>query len=349
VARRGGTWLALARRVLEIAAIALAVYLLLPQLAGLEATGQALAASRWYVIVAVLALEAASLLAYAEVGVLMVRRTGERPPKRLMQRMTVVGLSLGRTLPGGSAAAMALNIRLLSARGVDPARATVALAASGAISSAVLALLLPGASLLAFTSGNPGVLVQGLLGVSAVVVMAVALLPLTARQPRRIAALAELAERASRGIARGPLRRRVPPGATREAVTRGLHAVRDVSRDPRVLVRAAAWALANWLLDVAVLVVIASTVGRGTPLAGLLLAYIIAQLSMALPITPGGVGIAEAAMTASLLASGAPAAAATATALGYRIVSHWLPILVGLALLPTVTGGLRRPPRRRLR
>lgn len=348
MAGRVNGWGAVLRRVAEIATIALAVYLLLPQLAGLEATGQALARSRWYVIAAVLVLEAASLLAYAEVGVLMVRRTGERPPKRLMQRMTVVGLSLGRTLPGGSAAAMALNIRLLSGRGVDPARATVALAAGGAISSVVLALLLPAASLLAFTSGRPGVVVQGLLGVSAVVVIAVALLPLTARQPRRIAALADLAERAAGAVARGPLRRRIPPGATRDAVTRGLVAVRDLSRDPRVLSRAAGWALTNWLLDVAVLVVIATTVGRGTPLQGLLLAYIVAQVSMALPITPGGVGVAEAAMTASLLASGAPPAAATATALGYRIVSHWLPIAVGLALLPTVTGGLRRSPRRRL-
>jgi len=297
------------------------------------------------VLVAVVALEAASLLAYAELGILMVRRTGEHPPARLMQRMTVVGLSLGRTLPGGSAAAMALNLRLLARHGVDPPRAAVALGASGAISSVVLALLLPLAALLAITTGSPGVIAQGLLGVAVAIVVGAASLPLTARQPRRIAALAELAERAANAVA-GPLRRRVPPGAVRDGVARGLHAVRDLSRDPRLLARAGGWALANWLLDVAVLVVVARTVGQGTPLAGLLLAYIVAQVSMAVPITPGGVGVVETAMTASLLASGAPPAAATATTLGYRIVSHWLPILVGLALLPTVTRGL---PRRELR
>ena len=340
--RRSTAWLVL-RRIVEIGTIALAVYLVLPQLAGLEATGQALARSRWYVILAVIGLEAASLLAYAEVGVLMVRRTGERPPKALMQRMTVVGLSLGRTLPGGSAAAMALNIRLLAGRGVDPARATAALAASGAVSSVSLALLLPVASLLALAGGQAGGVAQGLLGVAAVVEMGAAALPLTARQPRRIAALAALAERVARFIARGPLRRVVHPEATGAAVSRGLYAVRDLTRDPRVLVRAFAWAFANWLLDVAVLVVVALTVGRGTPLPGLLLAYIIGQVSMAIPITPGGVGVAEAAMTASLVAEGAPAAAATATALGYRIISHWLPVVAGLILLPTVSG-MRGPP-----
>ena len=43
-------------------------------------------------------------------------------------------------------------------------------------------------------------------------------------------------------------------------------------------------------------------------------------------------------MIGALVTAGAPAAAATATVLGWRLVSHWLPIVVGLALLPTVTG-----------
>jgi uncharacterized protein (TIRG00374 family) len=348
--RRSG-WGAFVRHALEIATIALAVYLLLPQLAGLEATGEALARSSWSVLAAVVALKVASLLAYAQVGILMVRRTGERPPKALMQRMTVVGLSLGRTLPGGSAAAMALNIRLLAARGVDPARATAALAATGAISSVVLALLLPIASLLAFAGGQAGGVAQGLLGVAAVVVLAATVLPITARHPRRIAALATLAERATAGLARGPLRRRLHPEAAGDAVERGLYAVRDLTRDPRVLAWGGSWALANWLLDAAILVVIAATVGRGAPVAALLLAYIVGQVSMAVPITPGGVGVVEAGMTASLVAAGAPGAAATATVLGYRIVSHWLPIAVGLLLLPTVTRGRgpAEPQRRPLR
>jgi uncharacterized protein (TIRG00374 family) len=91
---------------------------------------------------------------------------------------------------------------------------------------------------------------------------------------------------------------------------------------------------------VAALTAVAVTVGRGTPLTAILLAYIIGQLAAAIPLTPGGVGIVETAMIASLVAAGAPVAAATATVLGWRLFSYFLPILAGLGLLPTL-------PRRR--
>lgn len=99
---------------------------------------------------------------------------------------------------------------------------------------------------------------------------------------------------------------------------------------------ACGWAAANWLLDVAVLVVLAVTVGQGVPLSAILISYVVAQLAAAVPLTPGGVGIVETAMVGVLVASGAPGAAATATVLGWRLISHWLPIPVGLALLPTL-------------
>lgn len=70
----------------------------------------------------------------------------------------------------------------------------------------------------------------------------------------------------------------------------------------------------------------------------MLLACVVAQLAAAIPLTPGGVGVVETAMIGVLVASGAPAAAATATVLGWRLVSHWLPIVVGLALLPSLRG-----------
>lgn len=76
------------------------------------------------------------------------------------------------------------------------------------------------------------------------------------------------------------------------------------STDREALGLAAAWAAANWLLDV--VVVLAATVGKGTRLTAVLLAYVIAHLVAAVPLTPGGVGIVEAAMVAALVASGAP-------------------------------------------
>jgi uncharacterized protein (TIRG00374 family) len=54
------------------------------------------------------------------------------------------------------------------------------------------------------------------------------------------------------------------------------------------------------------------------------------------PLTPGGVGLVESAMTAALVAGGVPGGVAAASVLGWRLVSNWIPIGVGLALLPTL-------------
>jgi putative heme transporter len=47
------------------------------------------------------------------------------------------------------------------------------------------------------------------------------------------------------------------------------------------------------------------------------------------PLTPGGVGVVEAALAAGLTAAGAPALGAAAAVLVYRLISCWLFIPVG--------------------
>ena len=56
----------------------------------------------------------------------------------------------------------------------------------------------------------------------------------------------------------------------------------------------------------------------------------IGQMAAAVPLTPGGVGVVETTMTAALVAQGIPATTAAVTVLGWRLVSHWLPLAVGL-------------------
>lgn len=70
---------------------------------------------------------------------------------------------------------------------------------------------------------------------------------------------------------------------------------------------------------------------------------VLAPPAAAIPLTPGGVGVVESTMIGFLVTAGAPASAATATALGWRPISHGLPIVAGLALLPTVRGRRHRP------
>src|SRR6266498_1248719 len=225
----GGSALRLALRILVIA---LAVYLLLPQLAGLEASGRALArARRWWLPPLVLGLEGASLLAYAELVRTVLVSTGQPVARRLIQRVTFAGYALGRTLPGGSMSALAVITTELRGLGFSAAPTAAALAASGLVSSAVLVLLFPFAALLALLGGEGGGVVLGAAGLAALLVLAVAL----AARPtlRRPEALGRLAERAAAAVARGPLRRHLDPAGAADARRGRPGRVRDDGRAGR--------------------------------------------------------------------------------------------------------------------
>jgi hypothetical protein len=60
-----------------------------------------------------------------------------------------------------------------------------------------------------------------------------------------------------------------------------------------------------------------------------LLAYAVAGLLALIPITPGGLGIVEAGLSGLLILAGVPGGDAVVATLAYRIISYWLPIVVG--------------------
>jgi hypothetical protein len=65
------------------------------------------------------------------------------------------------------------------------------------------------------------------------------------------------------------------------------------------------------------------------------------NLLNSVPLTPGGVGLVEGGMTASLHAAGLDVGTAAAVALSYRLVSYWLPLALTIPVtvqeLATVT------------
>lgn len=316
--------------------LALAVHFTLPQLAGLEATGEALARSTLWAGFLALGLEAASLWSYGELVLGLLRATGEPAPRWVIQRGTLVQNALARSLPGGSMAGLPIVVDGLHRSGLSGPRSTTALAGAGLLSTIVLAALLPTGALLALVGGvRGGVSGSAALLSGAVLVGAVAL----RRVLRRPEAAGRIVSSAVRLVDRGPLRKHLDPDRVGAAVAGGVRELDGVAKRPGLLARSALWAAANWLFDAAALFVIAATIGSGTPLAAVLVVYVVGQLVAALPLTPGGVGLVEATMIGAFVAAGAPAGAATATVLGWRLVSHWLPIPVGLAFLPT----MRRP------
>ncbi len=69
------------------------------------------------------------------------------------------------------------------------------------------------------------------------------------------------------------------------------------------------------------------------PLVHMAVAYLAATVAVALVPTPGGLGSVDAALVVALVATGAPAATATAVVLAYRVITLWLPLLPGALTL----------------
>jgi putative heme transporter len=106
-------------------------------------------------------------------------------------------------------------------------------------------------------------------------------------------------------------------------------------------------AMANWMLDVACLVVAFLAVGANVPWRALLLAYGAAQLAANLPITPGGLGVVEGSLTIALVAYGGGRDSTVAAVLLYRLISFWALLPIGWIAWALVSWQLRRDLRRR--
>ena len=72
-------------------------------------------------------------------------------------------------------------------------------------------------------------------------------------------------------------------------------------------------------------------VGADASLSLVLLAYVGAQLLAQIPVTPGGIGVVEAGLAATLALAGLTAGQAALATLAYRLASYWLMLPAGLA------------------
>ncbi|HEX7277450.1 MAG TPA: YbhN family protein, partial [Acidimicrobiales bacterium] len=115
--------------------------------------------------------------------------------------------------------------------------------------------------------------------------------------------------------------------------------LRVLGADRRLLARAGLWATANWLLDAASLWVFVAAFGHRVDVDALIVAFGLANVLAAIPLTPGGLGVVEAVLTSALVGFGTPRRTAVLGVLLYRLVNFWLPIPIGgLAYLSLKVG-----------
>ena len=93
-------------------------------------------------------------------------------------------------------------------------------------------------------------------------------------------------------------------------------------------VGSAVWAAVNWLLDAASLWVVLQMFGVEVAPIGVAVAFGVANVLAAIPLTPGGIGIVDWAYITLLVSFGAGVSAAIAVA-SYRVLQFAVPITLG--------------------
>jgi uncharacterized protein (TIRG00374 family) len=237
----------------------------------------------------------------------------------------LAGGALGRVIPGGAATAAAVQFRMLSQCGVDRARiATGVTAGSVLLVAALAALPILTLPFVAVGLQVPRTLADTALLGGAVFVALFGLGALLLASDRAIGTVGVVAAAVMRRLRREEVARDIPAR---------LVAQRDLIR--HVLGRrwpeALAAATGRWILDFLTLVAALEATGARPNLALCLLAYCAAQLLAQIPITPGGLGVVEAGMTATLAIAGVTPGQAAAAVLAYRLASYWLQLPAGLA------------------
>jgi uncharacterized protein (TIRG00374 family) len=231
----------------------------------------------------------------------------------------LAGNAFGRIVPGGAAAAGALQFRMLVQAGLNAGAVAAGLAAAAVLTFAALLALLffcvP--ALLGTQPVDRGLARAAWAGLALFAVLAAAGVTVMARDgPLRLVArvVARLTRRSRSGV---------------EARLLG-------ERDRLLDALGEGWwqavlaSVGKWGLDYATLLAALTAVGANPTPSLILLAYCIAQLLGQIPVTPGGLGFVEAGLTATLALAGVSGANAVLATLAYRLVSYWLPLPVGL-------------------
>jgi uncharacterized protein (TIRG00374 family) len=265
------------------------------------------------------ALEAGALAAYGRLTQSVLPKGG--PPFSKVLRIDLSTLAVSHVLPGGTAGGAGLGYRLLTSNGVNGADAGFALATQGIGSAVVLNCMLWVALVISIPlhGFNNAYVTVAVVGAVLLAAFAALVLLLTRGEAH--------ASRALRYIGR-----RVP-GVTEDQmeqlVQRLANRVRALGADRHLLRQAVSWAAANWLLDAASLWAFLAAYGHITRPIDLFVAYGVANVLAAVPLTPGGLGIVEAVAATSLTGFGVPAAIAWLGVISWRLFNFWLPIPVG--------------------
>jgi uncharacterized protein (TIRG00374 family) len=295
-------------------------HLVVPQLGGARRAIHLLGNVNPFLLALALGLEIGAFVAYTQ----LTRAT--LPKDAPVSRQTLFRIQLStkavtNLVPGGSAAGGTLGFRQMTAAGIDPAHAGFSLATVGLGSAVVLNLILWFALLFSIPirGFNPAYVTAAIVGVILLGAFAGLILQLMRGRDR--------AERVIRAVARKmPF---VKEDAAARVVRQIAGQLQELAGNGPLVWRSLGWAVLNWLLDAASLGVFIMAFGGYVNPIDLMVAFGLANVLAAIPLTPGGLGVVEAELTSPLVGFGLDRGTAAISVVTYRLAAFWLPIPLG--------------------
>lgn len=249
-------------------------------------------------------------------------------PVRRALTLSLTGSAVANVLPLGGAAGVGTNYALVRSWGYRAGAFATFTVVTNLVDVATKVAVVGAAGGLVLATGHdalPGTLAATALAVAAVVLLGAALLLRRSTATgvgRRVDAAAARAGR----LLRRPLRPRLEVRLPRLAGT-------SVVLLRRAWVRIVAGSTTYAVLQALLLAACFRACGLQAGVAMIAAAYATDRLLTLLPVTPGGVGLVETVLSATVLAWGAPAGPAVAGVLLYRALTYAAEVPVGGALL----------------
>jgi uncharacterized protein (TIRG00374 family) len=309
------------KRVVSVIAFAFVIHVfVVPQIGGARKALSVLGSLNPALVALAVVLEFAAYMSYARLTQLLLPAE-TRPGLGVSFGTVMASTGISHVVPGGVATTGAVNYRLLGNAGVPADQLGFALGTQAIGSAVVLNVLLWAALVVSIpTSGfQPIYATAAAVGAVVIVMFAVGVITMLRGREAFASKVGQVAGCVPK----------LDRHAVEETMLKLADQVSGLADDRHRLRLVVGFAGANWLLDAAALWVMLSAFGNRPGVVGLLVAYGLANVMAAVPVSPGGLGVIEAVLIPALVGFGTPRAEAAIGVVAYRVINFWLPIPVG--------------------
>ena len=294
-------------------------YLVLPQFASARRSLYLLATINPVLVAVAVVCELAAIYAYVELTRAVLYP--HSPPRFDTLRVNLAGLAISHVVPGGTAPAGALSYRIFNQLGVPKETNAFGLATQGTGSAVVLNIIFWCALVISIPlrGFNPAYGFAALAGVFLMAAFFGTILLITRGQRHADNWIRSLARRVPR----------IDPDRMAALIGKVADRITVLINNRRTLWWAFTWAGLNWLFDAACLWVFIWSFGHVISPIDLLVAYGLANILAAIPLTPAGLGVIEGVLIPTLVGFGVPHSQAILAVIAYRLINFWIPIPIG--------------------